>query len=162
MVRAFLSLVVTLGVFGCDKGDKTKVPGGGDLSVLPALYAEGSDAPQAVRKECQFEQEVAQEVVENVADAKISTGGTSGKVLTLEVVTMRGVDPTYQGDRRVILDGELREDGTLIGSFKITRSASGGLLGGMNDVCRSLDQVAEEMGLDIAEYLADPKEGVTL
>lgn len=125
-----------------------------DVTVTQAAYADGSDTPPDVKQKCKFEQEVAKEVVASAPGSSLSNGSSS-KVLSMEVVTMRGIDPTYTGDRSVIVRGKLEDGGVEVGSFRIKRSASGGVFSGLSGVCRSLDEIAEIMGEDIASWLGD-------
>jgi hypothetical protein len=155
-------LVLLLALAGCDK--QPPVPPGEDpidVAVMPASYQDNSDAPGPVKQKCKFHEEVSEAVVNNAPGSSLSTHN-SDKVLTMEVVTMHGVDPASAGERVVILTGDYREGGVRIGNFKIRRTAAAGLMGGMPGVCSSLDEIAEIMGEDIAEWLQAPKEGTEL
>lgn len=123
-----------------------------DVTVTHAAYADHSDTPADVKQKCKFDQKVAKEIVEFAPGASLSSGSSS-KVLSMEVVTMRGIEPSYTGDRTVIVRGRLEDNGVEVGSFRIKRSASGGVFSGLSGVCRSLDEIAEIMGEDIAAWL---------
>jgi hypothetical protein len=142
---------------GCKPSTAADTPGPKvAVVVMPATYASTSDAPAEVVEKCKFDKSVAQSIVERTPGSTLSTG-TASKILNMEVVAMRGVDPTWEGESRVIIRGELVDGGTTIGSFRIKRSALGGVFGGMKSICKALDNIAEDMGEDIGVWLRDPK-----
>ena len=158
-----LLMLLPLTLLGCELGKPPVAPGEEiAVAIMPATYAEDSDAPPAVKSKCKFEQKIAKEVVANTAGSSVSTHGASGKVLTMTVVAMRGVEPDWQGERTVIVRGEFSEDGVESGTFRIRRSFQGGVFSGMVGVCNGLDDIAEIMGEDIAQWLRDPKPGSEL
>jgi hypothetical protein len=153
-------VLVLVALAGCDK--PTVPPGEAiDVAIMPASYHDNSDAPGEVKTKCKFHQKIAEEVVEAAPGSQLSTHN-SGKILTMEVVTMHGVDPASAGDRTVILTGEFTEGGVRTGNFHMRRSAPSGVFGGMPGVCASLDEIAETMAYDIARWLRDPEENSEL
>jgi hypothetical protein len=155
MQRFLLASCVAL--FGCKPTSSADAPGPKvDVIVMPATYAAHSDAPAEVKKKCKFDKAVAESIVERTSGATLSTG-TGSKILNMEVVAMRGVDPSWEGESRVIVRGELVDGGMTIGSFRIKRSAVGGVFGGMNGVCKALETIAADMGDGISVWLRDPK-----
>lgn len=150
------AFVLLLALPGCKGSKGTAAPGEKlDVIVMPATYAEHADASPEVVKKCKFDKDVAETIVDRTPGAKLSTGG-SDLVLTMEVVSMRGVDPAWQGERSVILRGELEDGGVTQGRFRIKRSFQGGIFSGITGVCRGLDEIAEEMGDEIAAWLQEP------
>jgi hypothetical protein len=75
---------------------------------------------------------------------------------------MQGVAPDWQGDTKVILRGQLDDGGVPMGTFRIVRSAPGGIFGGLGARCKALDDIAEQMAADIATWLQDPKKDAEL
>jgi hypothetical protein len=157
MTRSAWLLVVLALAPACKPAAGPAKPGSKlDVTVTHAAYADHSDTPADVKQKCKFDQKVAKEIVEFAPGASLSSGSSS-KVLSMEVVTMRGIEPSYAGDRSVIVRGRLEDNGVEVGSFRIKRSASGGVFSGLSGVCRSLDEIAEIMGEDIAAWLGgDP------
>ena len=152
-----LAILGLLAAIGCDK--QPPVPPGEDpinVAVLIATYAENSDAPTEIKKKCKFHEKVSEAIVYNAPGSKLSTH-ESDKVLELEVVTMHGVDPTSAGERTVIMNGNLKEGGVSIGTFKIRREAPAGVMSGMSGVCSSLKEIADIMGEDVGVWLKDPE-----
>jgi hypothetical protein len=155
-------VVACLALVGCKPNASADAPGPTiEVVVMPATYAGHSNAPSDVVEKCKFEKGVAQAVVERTPGSTLSTGSAS-QILTMEVVAMRGVDPTWEGESRVIVRGELVDGGTTIGSFRVKRSSVGGVFGGMKGVCKALDNIAADMGEGIAAWLRDPKMDVEL
>ena len=163
MLRTGSLLVVVALALGCKPTAAPAKPGSKfDVTVTHAAYADGSDAPAEVKQKCKFDQKVAKSTHEAAPGSSLSSGSSS-KVLSMEIVAMRGIDPTYTGDRSVIVRGRLEDNGVEVGSFRIKRSASGGVFSGLSGVCRSLDEIADIMGEDIAEWLGDdPQPGADL
>lgn len=152
-MRAAVVLLVVLGLGGCKSSQKTQPPGGGAFSVEPASYGANANAPEEVVKKCEFEQELARSLAETGGG---SVGGTGDRVLGMTIVRMQGTDPQWQGERTVIVEGELVDDGMVAGTFRIKRGARGGVLSGMMSVCQGLDTIAEDMAEDIVSWMASP------
>ena len=138
----------------------TKPPGKADVSVSPPGYAEDAHAPPEVRKKCQFHQQLAKQIVRQSPKAAI--GGTGGKTLSMEIIHMRGTDPAYGGEISVVVEGELIELGSPIGSFKARYTALPGVMGGMGGICRGLDTIADFMAEDLAGFIDAPEMHVEL
>lgn len=156
-MRRLSWIVSGVALFGCKPAGGSGVPGGKtDVTVMRAAYADDSDAPAEVKRKCKFDEKVAEAVVDAAPGASLSSGSSS-KVLSMDVVAVRGVDPTWQGDRSVIVRGRLEDGGVELGTFRIKRSAPGGVFSGMTGVCRGLDEIADIIGEDVAEWLADPQ-----
>jgi hypothetical protein len=153
-VRSASILFIAVLVAACDKdgGSKGPVDAGG-LRVMPATYAEHSNASEEARAKCKFDSELTDEVAEVASEAKVGKG-----ILSLKITRMRGAEPAWEGEISVIVEGELEQDGTMIGNFRLQRRALGGVGGGMAGVCNGLEDIAEEMAHDIATWLEHPKE----
>lgn len=163
MRRARLELtIVALAFVGC-KGTSAPAASGPPVNVtIPfASYDDHSDTPNEVKQKCKFHEALPKAIAEVVPGATVSTG-SSDKILSLTIVTMRGVDPAWDGDSSVIVRGELREGGTLIGDVRIKYSATKGVVGPMGGRCTALDDIAEYMATDLAPWLREPETGVEL
>ena len=157
-------LTLAMILVGCPKADTkdTKSPASAeesgpkvDVTVQAATYGDQAQVSAEVVKRCKFDKKVAKAVTENAPGAKLGSSG--GKVLELTVVSMRGLDPTYQGERHVTLEGRLTNDSIEVSRFKARRSTMGGLFGGVRGICRDLDVIADSLGEDIGAWLLDPQ-----
>lgn len=157
-----MACVVSLGA--CDKGGKSKTPEGKGVNVKvpPPIYGADAHVPKEVMDRCKFDSKLADAVVDSTPGASISTGGDSGKFLNMEIVSMRGVDPDSQGERIVIVRGELLNEGATEGSFRARYTAQGGLVAGVGGVCASLGDISDLMGIGIAEFIRNPSSGAQL
>ena len=152
-----LLLASSIALCACKPGAAADTPATAvEVVVMPATYAAHSDAPADVVDKCKFEQAVAQAIVENTPGSTFSTG-TASKLLELEIVSMRGVDPSWEGESRVIVRGKLVDSGQTVGTFRIKRSALGGVVGGMKGICKALGTIAGDMGEDVATWLRAPE-----
>ena len=121
---------------------------------MPVTYGENSNAPDATREKCEFDEELTEAVAEAASEAKVG----KDRILTLKITRMRGAEPAWEGEISVIVEGELEHDGTMVGNFRVQRRALGGVGGGMPGVCKGLEDIAEEMAQDIATWLEHPRE----
>ena len=158
----FISALVLAPTAGC-KGTSAPAASGPPVNVtIPyASYDDHSDTPNVVKQKCKFHETLPKAIAEVVPGASVSTGSNT-KVLSLTIVTMRGVDPAWDGDSKVIVRGELRDDGTLLGDVRIKHSAIKGVVGAMGGRCAALDEIAELMAADLAPWLRNPEEGAEL
>jgi hypothetical protein len=56
----------------------------------------------------------------------------------------------------VTVEGELVENGEVIGSFTASRYSSGGAFGGFKGTCAILGRCIQSIGKDIAAWLKNP------
>jgi hypothetical protein len=150
----WLFAAAMLGLAGECGGTKTPA-GDAELSVDTPEYTDDAHAPGDVRKKCKFEHDLASNVAEMTPKADV--GGMAAKRLSMKIIHMRGADPSYGGAISVIVEGELTDGGTQVGTFKVRREAMPGVLGGMSGICRGLDDIAVIMAEDIADFIDDPK-----
>ncbi len=129
-----------------------------DVVIHFASYDAHSDTPNPIKEKCKFHEQVAKAVHALTPGSSVSTG-SSALVLSMVIVTMRGVDAAWEGDSSVIVRGELRDSGTLTGSFRVKYSSEPGVMGGMPGRCQALDDIAEYMADDIAPWLRSPEPG---
>jgi len=121
-------------------------------------FVDGLQVRDAVREECGVEREVPAEIAAfaqryyDIGWAQQSHG-VRGWVLETWVTGL--VAPGgggWSGRKKVIVEGRLLLDGTLVGTFTAQRS-SGGLLRG----CTLLKKCAHTLGSDITEWLLHPQ-----
>jgi hypothetical protein len=148
----------------CDKkGGKTKTPGKTwNIRVPPPIYGPDTKTPKVVMDRCKFDAELAEAIVDATPGAEVVATSETGKVLNMEIISMRGVDPETQGQRLVIVRGELTNEGTRVGTFRARYTAQGAMVGGVAGVCQGLGEIAELMGLGVAQWIRDPTIGAQL
>ncbi len=124
-------------------------------------FAEDSGATDAVKEECKFEERVPkylQSEAKKIADIVLTDeplDGVEGKVLYMEIthVFAQG-GGGWSGGKNVEVEGELRENGEVIASFTVDRTAIFGMTPG---TCSMLKRVAKKIGEDLAEWLEAPE-----
>jgi hypothetical protein len=90
---------------------------------------------------------ISDEPLENVA----------GKVLYLRIIHVLGTGGgAWSGAKSVTVEGELVENGEVIGSFTASRYSSGGAFGGFKGTCAILGRCIQSIGKDIAAWLKNP------
>ncbi len=149
------NILVVIGLVACGPSKKSTPPGEVELAVQSATYGNNAQVSAAVVNKCKFEQVLAQKTAEAIPKAGVGTKGPT-KTLALEIVRMKGADPSWQGDISVIVRGTLADAGEPVGTFRLRRSAVGGVVGGMRGVCMGLEEVAETMGEDISAWVKTP------
>jgi len=131
--------------------------------MSPVPFADGSGASSDVKGSCTldtrlpiFIEKFAKRGVKVVIGA--DTGDdVEGKVLYLEIVNVLGAGGgAWSGAKSVTVQGELRENGEVIGSFTASRYSGGGAFGGFKGTCAILGRCIEALGKDIAKWLKDP------
>ena len=148
-------LLVGAGAAPACKGTKAPTASGPpvEVTIMPAAYDEHSDTPLAIKDKCKFH--------EATPGSSLTTGPHSN-VLSMTVVTMKGVESDWTGESMVIVRGELRDSGTLVGSFRVRYSEVPGVVGGMTGRCQALDDIASYMVEDIVPWLRDPSPGAEM
>jgi hypothetical protein len=124
-------------------------------------FAEDSGATDAVKEECEFEERLPKYLkseAKKVADIVFTTeplDSVEGKVLYMETthVFAQG-GGGWSGGKNVEVEGELRENGEVIASFMVDRTAIFGMTPG---TCSMLKRVAKKIGEDVAEWLEAPE-----
>lgn len=124
-------------------------------------FAEDSGATDAVKKECGFEERLPKYLkseAKKIADIVMTTEPletVEGKVLYMETTHVFAPGGGgYSGAKNVEVEGELRENGEVIASFTVDRSALFGMTPG---TCSMLKRVAKKIGEDVAEWLEAPE-----
>jgi hypothetical protein len=136
--------------------------GSRNVMMLRAVpYAKDAFVRPAVRDECRLETRVADYIVA-ASEGAVSTVDklpTNGKASVLEV---RIADTTESGNafigrhKSLTLEGELRQNGKVVGSFRARRSTMGGVFGGYKGNCSFLARCAKTLGRDVAKWLRSP------
>ena len=123
-------------------------------------FAEGSGASDKVKQECDIQGRLPKYLksyAKSHTDVEFTTeplDKVEGKVLYLkfEHVFAPG-GGGYSGTKSVSVVGELKENGEVIGSLTIDRTALFGMSPG---TCSMLKRVAKKIGKEVAEWLAAP------
>ncbi len=124
-------------------------------------FAEDSGATDAVKKECGFEERLPKYLkseAKKIADVVMTSESldtVEGKVLFMEITHVFAPGGGgYSGAKNVEVEGELRENGEVIGTFLVDRTALFGMTPG---TCSMLKRVAKKIGEDVAEWLEAPE-----
>jgi len=129
-----------------------------------APYEKGMPVPEAVRAECGLEEKVVEFVQSAVApgfDKVVLVNDASkagaGKSLALKITGLTGTaGGAWSGAKFLTVDGTLREQGKVIGTFRATRLSGGGVFGGYKGTCSILGRCAKALGADVAKWLEAP------
>ncbi len=129
------------------------------LSAVP--YAEDAIVRSAVREECRLETRVAEYIVAASGGAVSTvdklTGNGRASVLEVEIADATESGNAFAGRHKSLtLQGELRENGKVVGSFRARRSTMGGVFGGYRSNCSFLARCAKTLGQDVAQWLRNP------
>jgi hypothetical protein len=135
----------------------SSVASAADVVSIPRItpYADGVGTDE-VRTKCDWNSKLSEEIAHyaetpvSITDKDVSQLG--GKVLVMKIVHVHAIGGGgLTGPKWAIVQGELRDNGKLIGSFEANQHSSAGLT-----MCGSLDHLAKELGDDIADWLKDP------
>jgi hypothetical protein len=136
------------------------------LLALPALaepvrvpskisFADPGVASDAVRKECQLETNIPQAIAEAGGDdVKVTDdAGKSGKVFTGKITNVLAPGGgAWSGPKSVLIEGELKENGKVVGTVAARRNTTRGGYG----TCGMLNHAAKAAAKDIAEWFKSP------
>ena len=133
--------------------------------VSPVGFEDRSRVRDAVEAECELQTKVPayikayaekRAVVTLAPDAK----GARGRVLRVKIAE---VDESGRaGPKALTIDGELLENGRVIGTIRARRTSIGGPLIGFRGQCGVLHRCAKALGKDVARWLEAPAKGVEL
>jgi hypothetical protein len=155
MYRVIRMIVLATALAGCagTPGTETKL-------TLPRSvpFAATAGVSDAVRDECRLETNFAEQLrtalageysaiqqVERVSPA------TPGRTLTARITHLQASGPTAS----FTVDGVLRDNGKVIGSFTARREKPGAATGASR--CGPLFQISKQMSLDIARWVREPQ-----
>ena len=129
-----------------------------------APYEKGLPVPDAVRAECGLELKVV-ELVQTAAARNfdkvvlVQDGSKTGPGQSL-AIKITGITGTaggaWSGAKFLTIDGTLRDNGKVIGTFRATRLSGGGAFGGYKGTCSILGRCAKALSDDVAKWLAAP------
>lgn len=124
-----------------------------DITVPAAIpYAESAGVRDAIRKECNLEAELSKGLVE-YGNGRIAIGdvkGAKGKVFDGRITGVWAA-PGPWGAASILVEGELREGGKVIGTVASRRNTTRG--GG---ACGKIAVSTRAVAKDIAEWTAAP------
>ncbi len=123
-------------------------------------FAADSGASDNVKEECEMQTRLPEYIRKEgkrKVDVELAEGpldDVAGKVLHLEITNVFAPGGgAYSGSKSVIVAGELKEDGAVIGSMTVRRHS---LIGMMPGTCSIMKRIVKKLGEDIATWLAAP------
>lgn len=124
-------------------------------------FADDSGASENVKRECDLQGRLPKYIKDyakkhtKVEITREDLDSVAGKVLylTFDHVYAPG-GGGYSGAKSVSVEGELKEDGEVIGSFTVDRAALFAMVPG---TCAMLKRAAKKLGEDIGVWLAAPE-----
>jgi len=131
--------------------------------VSPVTFAAGSGVSSDVKASCTLDTRLPQ-FIDDFAKrgVKVVVGpdpgeAAEGKILYLTITHVLGTGGgAWSGPKSVTVEGELKENGEVIGSFTASRYTTGGAFGGFKGTCSMLGRCVKALGKDIATWLKDP------
>ena len=128
-----------------------------------APYAENSGVADVVKNECQLDTRLP-EFIRDFAkdDPKVVLTAdplekAGGRVLVLQISSVTGLSGgAWSGPKSVVVKGELKEGGKVIGSFTAARFSTGGAFAVLKGTCTIFGRCIKTLGQDIAGWLKKP------
>lgn len=163
------ALFVAAVLVGCHA--KRPTGGGGAVTIMKvAVYSPSARPTEAVRKECQLDTKVpnyigsyAKRHFDQVAFADSVSPTTPGKVMTAKITHILAPGGgAYSGPKALSIEGVLRDNGKVIGTFTARRQVLAYVrpgvvvIGAGASTCGLMDKVAKELGKDVAQWLQAP------
>lgn len=139
--------------------------GGGTLYIEKKVpFAKDLNVPQAVRAECGLEQKVvdflaaeAKGGFDKVERVDSVAGVNNGKALSMNISSLYGAGGgAWSGAKHLAVEGTLKENGKVVGTFRAMRYSGGGAWGGYKGTCAILGRCAKTLGKDIAKWAQNP------
>ena len=132
-------------------------------------YRKGTHVPPAVRQECNLGQSLSQ-FIDNAAEDNssgvVQTANlkkSKGRVLSIDITNVHGLGGgAYSGAKSVTIEGTLKENGKVVGTFTGSRYSGGGFWGGFKGTCSILGRCVKALGNDVALWLENPYKGARL
>jgi hypothetical protein len=128
-----------------------------------ALYDKSISVSPAIRAECGLEGKVVGYVqssargFDKVVLVSDATKAGTGKSLAMKITGVTGVGGgAWSGAKYLTIEGILRENGKVTGTFLATRVSGGGAFGAYKGTCAILDRCAKTLGTDVASWLQNP------
>ena len=124
----------------------------GIMLLTPVTYAAESSVVPKVREACKIEERLAADVGDALGG---TTASTAGAVVRVSIVDVMGVGGgAWSGPKAISLRVELLKDGKVERSTRLTRTTSGGPLGGFKGTCAMLERDSSVLGKDVAKWVA--------
>lgn len=125
-------------------------------AVPPAVYGENSLVTDEVRAECAVLTEIPEYIVANAPGATLGGSNGADRVLSLEITYMMGPGGgSWSGPKHIIMEGTLTDSGQTIGTFRVKRTNTGKMWA-FDGTCSLLQDLSEELGEDIGQWLHAP------
>lgn len=129
-----------------------------------ATFDANLSVPVEIRLNCDLEKRIpaytrdhAKEGFSQVILSEDLSGSTTPLTLTMTIVGLRGQEGGLQtGGKHVVIEGALRENGKLKGSFLAKRRAGVTWGPAHKGTCSLLDRCAQALGKDVAAWLLAP------
>lgn len=150
----FLALSAAI-VAGCQHGPFKKKT----MTIAYAVpYEPGIQVRRAIRRECDLERRVANEIANEIGDqfssmkrAPQANAETPGLALGMRIINVEGGVGAARGHKTLTVAGTLYEDGKVIGDFTATRRTKNG-----RHTCRMLWNNIEEIAEDVSRWMDAP------
>lgn len=128
-----------------------------------APYDKSVSVPLAVQAECGLEEKIVGFVqssargFDKVVLVNDAAKAGDGKSLAIKITGITGFGGgAWSGPKNLTIEGTLRENGKVTGTFRATRVSGGGAFGAYKGTCAILDRCAKALGTDVANWLANP------
>lgn len=126
-------------------------------------FRKGTHVPTAVRQECALGLNLSK-FIDSAADdhdyniqQKAELKKAKGRVLDIEITEVYGLGGgAYSGHKSVSIQGTLKDNGKVVGSFTGKRYSGGGFWGGFKGTCSILGRCVKALGNDVALWLENP------
>jgi len=133
-------------------------------------FAKNAEIRQAVRDECQLEEKFTQFLDEYISDQDITVVTANSdkakginKRLHIEIDRVEGGGGgAWSGGKMVHAVGSLKENGKIIGSFKVQRTSGGGAFGAFKGTCSILGRDVKAMAKDVSRWIVSPSKDARL
>lgn len=136
----------------------------GKVGIPEAVpFAEDSDVPAKVEKECQLGEKVATFVGKYSKNTEISADPGTGLYLNMEITEVHApAGGGWSGPKWMEVTGTLQENGQDKASFRAKRYSTGGAFSGFKGTCAIIGRCTKAIGKDIAKWLKNPEDGAEL
>lgn len=127
-------------------------------------FAANGPIRQKVVDECELQRKLphylqayARDYGIEVITSDQAPGLAEGTVLELTFTEVIGAGGgAWSGNKRVTVEGILKENGEVLATFKATRESGGGFMAGFKGTCAIFGRCAKALGSDIAKWLRRP------
>ena len=143
MNKLLFPMLLMLAATGVAAQDKIKI-----ANQVP--FAPEASVTDAVKKECGLPEQVSSFISNYASDVDVVDGEPKGgRVLSARITQVLGVGGPFT-PKSLVVEGELKDAGKVVGTFRARRNTSGG------PTCAALAKCAKSLGKDIAGWLESP------